>query len=143
MPGQSQRSADTAIDRILEDRDELVSLKGVLFRISAERARLTHREEMKRAVLTEEAAALEDIIAAKKKSIASAEKALGVKGRQRLDTLRGDGFLRLRMNARALKARIRAKVIDHKFERRKLERAYRHQVMRKSSHVILDQSLCL
>jgi hypothetical protein len=58
------------------------------------------------------------------------EKSLGVTSRQRLAKLKGNGFLRLRMNARALKAHIRARVIYHKFEREKLERVYRHQIMR-------------
>ncbi|KZV91459.1 hypothetical protein EXIGLDRAFT_577072, partial [Exidia glandulosa HHB12029] len=36
-------------------------------------------------------------------------------------------YLRARMNARALRASIRHALQAHKFERRKLERAYRHQ----------------
>jgi hypothetical protein len=47
------------------------------------------------------------------------------------------------MNARALKARIRARVIDHKFECQKLERVYRHQVLRESLALCYCQDICL
>lgn len=55
---------------------------------------------------------------------------LGTEQCRRLDSLRGDAYLRARVNARALRANIRASLVAHKFERKKLERAYRHQIMR-------------
>ena len=63
------------------------------------------------------------------KRLTSAEKALGMHSHQRLEKLKGNSFLRLRMNARALKARMQARLVNHKFERCKLKRVYRHQVM--------------
>lgn len=58
------------------------------------------------------------------------EKALGIDERKQLKNLSGNPYLRARMNARALKARLRAKVVDYKFQRTQLERAYRNQVLR-------------
>ncbi|KZV91317.1 hypothetical protein EXIGLDRAFT_615841, partial [Exidia glandulosa HHB12029] len=43
--------------------------------------------------------------------------------------MRGDAYLRTRVNARALRATIRASLRSYKFERRKIERAFRHQLM--------------
>jgi hypothetical protein len=51
---------------------------------------------------------------------------LGVDGRLNLQRLTNDNFLRLRMNARALKKRIRDRLRQRKFELERLERAYRH-----------------
>jgi hypothetical protein len=52
--------------------------------------------------------------------------ALGVDGRLNLQLLTENTFLRLRMNARALKKRIRDRLHQRKFELERLERAYRH-----------------
>jgi hypothetical protein len=51
--------------------------------------------------------------------------ALGVDDRLDLRKLTNDVFLRLRMNARALKKRIRDRLRQRKFELERLERAYR------------------
>lgn len=57
---------------------------------------------------------------------------LGSGALRTLDTLRGDAYIRARINARALRVAIRIAVRAHKFEREKLERNYRRQVMRTS-----------
>jgi hypothetical protein len=54
--------------------------------------------------------------------------ALGVDERAHLVSLRRSAFLRIRMNACALKHRIRDRLRQRKFELEKLERAYRHTV---------------
>jgi hypothetical protein len=54
--------------------------------------------------------------------------ALGVDERAHLASLRRSAFLRIRMNARSLKHRIRDRLRQRKFELEKLERAYRHTV---------------
>lgn len=51
---------------------------------------------------------------------------LGVDGRLRLDKLTNDEFLSKRMNAMALKQRIRDRLRQRKFELERLERQYRH-----------------
>jgi len=58
------------------------------------------------------------------------ERELGVGARQKLEGLKGNEYLRHRMNAAALKSRVRSKLVAQKFERARLERAYHHQVMR-------------
>jgi len=52
--------------------------------------------------------------------------ALNVDGRLSLQNLRESKYLELRMNARALKSRIRSRLQQRKFELERLERAYRH-----------------
>lgn len=54
--------------------------------------------------------------------------ALGVDEHVHLTSLRQDSFLRIRMNARSLKQRIRDRLRQRKFELEKLEREYRHTV---------------
>jgi hypothetical protein len=45
-----------------------------------------------------------------------------------LQKLKADIFLQIRMNARALKTRIRDRLRQRKFEIERLERSYRHAV---------------
>lgn len=59
-----------------------------------------------------------------------AKSQLGTGALRRFDELRGDAYIRARVNARALRVSIRMAVRAHKFEREKLERSYRRQVMR-------------
>lgn len=54
--------------------------------------------------------------------------ALGVDERVHLASLHRSAFLRIRMNARSLKRRIRDRLRQRKFELEKLERAYRNTV---------------
>lgn len=62
--------------------------------------------------------------------IATLNATLGTEHCRKLEQMRGDAYLRARVNARALRGNIRRALQGHKFERRKLERAYRHQVLR-------------
>lgn len=54
--------------------------------------------------------------------------ALGVESLTLLQELSGSEYLRLRMNARALKQRTRDRLRQRKFELERLEKAYRHTV---------------
>jgi hypothetical protein len=74
-------------------------------------------------VLLEEARAKASRI---QESFRRKKQALGIDGRLNLQQLTNDTFLRLRMNARALKKRIRDRLRLRKFELERLERAYRH-----------------
>ncbi|KZV78159.1 hypothetical protein EXIGLDRAFT_634522 [Exidia glandulosa HHB12029] len=51
---------------------------------------------------------------------------------RRFEELRGDAYVRARVNARALRVSIRMAIRAHKFEREKLERSYRSQLLRTS-----------
>ena len=53
---------------------------------------------------------------------------LGLDDKVQLSSLRRNVYLRLCMNARALKQRIRDRLQQRKFEIKRLERAYRHTV---------------
>ena len=62
--------------------------------------------------------------------------ALGVDERAHLALLRRNDFIRIRMNARSLKQRIRDRLRNRKFELEMLERAYRHTVNGKRSRLV-------
>ena len=128
--GLSQKAADHAIERILELHDEVANLKHDLRNLKHEWTATPSEDKICHSVLLDKVETTTTQIEVTQKRLTSAEKALGVCNRQRLEKLKGNGFLRLRMNARALKARVRARLVNHKFECRKLERVYRHQVMR-------------
>ncbi|KZV96828.1 hypothetical protein EXIGLDRAFT_608761 [Exidia glandulosa HHB12029] len=66
---------------------------------------------------------------------------LGARASQRWDELRGDAYLRARINARRLRAVIRAALQSHKFEREKVERSYRRHIMRTLTAVARTVSL--
>ena len=78
---------------------------------------------------------VEDVLAARqaivKKQIAieatikTKKKRLGVRDQEDLKNLMGNKFLQLKLNARALKQRIRDRLRNRKFELERLERAYR------------------
>ncbi|KAF8054925.1 hypothetical protein FPV67DRAFT_1598916, partial [Lyophyllum atratum] len=60
--------------------------------------------------------------------IRAKEAALGVRARQQLQTLVNSPFIAVRMNARALKVRLRDRLRFRKFELDRLERSFRKQV---------------
>lgn len=67
-------------------------------------------------------------------SLCRKKAALGVDQHANLMAISKSKFLHLRMNARALKRRIRDKLRQRKFELEKLERAYRHTINGKLSN---------
>lgn len=78
---------------------------------------------------------LEDKIKKAQRLIVNKRSKLSVDGRLNLKKLVNDDFLRLRMNALALKQRIRDRLRNRKFELENLERAYRKTV----NHLKLDK----
>jgi uncharacterized protein (DUF342 family) len=61
--------------------------------------------------------------------------ALGVGERARLSRLKNDTYLRVKMNARAVKKRIRDRLRQRKFKLERLERSYRQTVNSKSAGI--------
>jgi hypothetical protein len=61
-------------------------------------------------------------------SIRQKRAALGVSERATLQRLKSNVFLRIKMNARAVKWRLRDRLRQRKFELERLERSYRHTV---------------
>ena len=66
-------------------------------------------------------------------AIRSRRGALGVNDEVNLLALRSSAYLRARLNARALKQRLRTRLRQRKFEIEKLERSYRKTVNGKST----------
>ena len=122
--------ADHAIERILELRDEVANLKHDLRNLKHERTATPSEDKIRHSVLLDKVETTTTQIEVTQKRLTSTEKALGVCNRQHLEKLKGNGFLRLCMNAQALKARMRARLVNNKFEHHKLERVYQNQVMR-------------
>ena len=78
--------------------------------------------------LSEELAVMREAVQSLMTKLGDAWKQLGITGRAKVEKLRGSEFMRHRLNAKALKDHIRARLVAQKFERSRLERAYRHQV---------------
>jgi hypothetical protein len=96
---------------------------------------------------------VEDVLAArkaimKKQSVIDAniktkKKRLGVKDKEDLKKLMGNKFLQLKLNARALKQRLRDHLRYRKFELERLERAYRQTTSNGKEFSDTDHSLCI
>lgn len=63
-----------------------------------------------------------------RKLLINKERAMGVEGRLQYQHLASSPFITHRMNARALKLRLRQKLRSRKFERDRLERSFRRQM---------------
>jgi hypothetical protein len=79
--------------------------------------------------------AIEDTIKTKKKK-------LGVRDQENLKNLMGNKFLQLKLNARALKQRLRDRLRNRKFELERLERAYRNTTSN-GKLLLMIKVLCL
>jgi len=127
ISGQSKNSADRTIADILEKRDVLKSKKQHLAR-----ARNTLERKAKAGTAQEirdsEAVvdSLEAVIAQLEANISKKTSALGITAGGKLRQLKGDSFLRLRMNSLALRQRIVQSLVARKFEMEKLERLVRY-----------------
>lgn len=128
--GQSANGADKIIDKILlalgtvdDLQQEAREVKTALRKAH----KMTASETQQLATRTE---AISRELAATRANIATMNASLGAEQCRRLEAMRGNAYLRARVNARALRPAIRHALQAHKFERQKLERAYRHQVMR-------------
>ncbi|KZV80991.1 hypothetical protein EXIGLDRAFT_629247, partial [Exidia glandulosa HHB12029] len=134
LPRQSANAGDKVIDKILVYMGTMADLKDEL----AKDRKLRHSSHK---LTSSEAQALklrmataERDIQALAADIAQLHESLGTEQSRRFQTLRGNAFLCARVNARALRANIRHALQAHKFERRKLERAYRHQLLQAKEH---------
>ncbi|EJD40664.1 hypothetical protein AURDEDRAFT_69821 [Auricularia subglabra TFB-10046 SS5] len=126
-PRASGATADKTIDEILV----LMGLVGDLKQqIRDDRAKLRKAHAMtspERQKLQESIDGATRDIESTESRIASLHETLGTERARRLEKLRGDAYIRARVKARALRAAIRDHLVHHKFEHRKLERAFRHQ----------------
>ncbi|KIJ30560.1 hypothetical protein M422DRAFT_267904 [Sphaerobolus stellatus SS14] len=134
---QDRNKADKALERILGLRAECDDLHLRIRKLGKTRS-ITSTECLETLEsIDEDLSSAQKALESTTKELQAAEKALGVSGaeaKSRLKVLKGSEFLRHRMNARALKSRIRAKLISQKFERGRLERVYRHHVTQEKDH---------
>ncbi|EJD42054.1 hypothetical protein AURDEDRAFT_45402, partial [Auricularia subglabra TFB-10046 SS5] len=131
---QSARAGDKIIDEILlamghvddlqqELRDARKALRKAHTLTAAEtQAVMTRIESTRQQVDTT------------RSHITELQASLGTAQTRRLESMRGSAYIVAHVNARALRANIRQSLMAHKFEQRKLERAYRHQVLQAKEH---------
>ncbi|KAH7100407.1 hypothetical protein BKA62DRAFT_597620, partial [Auriculariales sp. MPI-PUGE-AT-0066] len=135
LPAQSQNAGDKVIESVITTKarvDEIaVELKAQKAKLKKTAGKSTARQVY---ALTNDVAKLEREQATLKAQIKEATSTLGASGKVRLEELRGDAYIRARINARALRSKIRAAVVAHKFERGRLERAYRRHIMDSKEH---------
>lgn len=128
--GQNANAGDKAIDQILVAMGLLDDLKQ---QTREDRTLLRKAHKLTAAetqtINARLASARRDVDSTQSR-IAELNAALGTEQCRRLEALRGNAYLCARVNACAIRANIRQCLQAHKFERRKLERAYRHQVLR-------------
>ncbi|KAF8064953.1 hypothetical protein FPV67DRAFT_1671258 [Lyophyllum atratum] len=107
MPRQSKAKGQEAVEQIILDTDSAADMFAhAEIGLRQAREELTHTNT----------------------KIRTKEAALGVQARQRLQTLVDSPFIAARMNARALKVRLRDRLRFRKFELDRLERSFRKQV---------------
>ncbi|EJD39760.1 hypothetical protein AURDEDRAFT_40155, partial [Auricularia subglabra TFB-10046 SS5] len=133
-PRQSQSAADKQIDKILLTVGTIDDLKE---QIADDRKRLRKSRKLstsEKNTLTASIEATRREIGSLQAKVDSMQNALGTEHCRRLESMRGSEYLSARVNARALRAKIRQALVAHKFERRKVERAYRHQLLEAKEH---------
>ncbi|KDQ08430.1 hypothetical protein BOTBODRAFT_118738 [Botryobasidium botryosum FD-172 SS1] len=133
-PRQSKNIADKAVTEVISERLKLKHLGLDVAELKDRQAALSSGETEKFEAIGLQLQSTGDALALLTARVKTMEKALGVTGKQQLDALKGNPYLRARMNARALRTRIRARIVEHKFERTKLERAYRRQIAQEKNH---------
>ncbi|KIJ40515.1 hypothetical protein M422DRAFT_79357, partial [Sphaerobolus stellatus SS14] len=135
MPKQSRKAGDKAIEMILRHRHEVVEWKGRLAILIKQQKELEEGSSLIRASEgQDEVTAAQKALTASMKKLLKAEKGLGIPARKRLEKLKGNGFLHHQLNAKALKSRLRAKLIAYRFERRKTIKVTKHSDIAEKDH---------
>jgi hypothetical protein len=120
--GQDRNAGDKAINRILLLREDVAAWKKQLATLM--KANNAIADDGIEGTTRDDVA---DAEAALQAATAKLQKATGeLKGKSKaaLEKLRGNKFVTLRMNSRALKLRIRSRVIAYKFEQGKMGKAF-------------------
>ena len=123
MSGQSKNIADRAIADILEKKDVLKTK-----RLNLGRARKALERKAKAGTAQEiqaseaEVESLVAVITQLEDNISKQTSAIGITAKEKLHKLKGNDFLRLRMNSLVLRQRILRSLVARKFEMEKLER---------------------
>ncbi|KZV83384.1 hypothetical protein EXIGLDRAFT_625725 [Exidia glandulosa HHB12029] len=130
LPRQSESAGDKAIDDVMLALGRLDELKAEKKECNKKLLRVEKLTPTEASEAQSRLIATEDEIRRTKVTLENLRTALGAGAAQKWESLRGDAYLRARINARRLRAVIRSSLQSHKFEREKLERSYRNQVMR-------------
>ncbi|KDQ18280.1 hypothetical protein BOTBODRAFT_98760, partial [Botryobasidium botryosum FD-172 SS1] len=129
-PRQSKNIADHAVEKVILERAKLEDAAAAIVTLETRLSAIPCEEEEAREAVGLDLQSARATSARVSAGLKTMEKALGITGKQQLAVLKGDPYLRARMNARALRSRIRARIIEHKFERTKIERAFHRQMQR-------------
>lgn len=128
--GQSQNAGDKMLDNILVTTGLLDELRQQR-RDNRRALRAVHKLTASETRTFNSRLAETRDIEASQSHIAELHAALGTEQCRKLDALQGYACLCARIKARAVRANIRYALQAHQFEREKLERAYRRQILRK------------
>ncbi|KIJ34732.1 hypothetical protein M422DRAFT_181663, partial [Sphaerobolus stellatus SS14] len=130
----SKSAADAVVESILDMRAERQEMQVRILDLEKTMQDGLNNDRDDLAMTSEELASVRLSFDALKRRLDSKEKQLGQLNPRKLASLKGSQYLRLRMNASALKKCIRQKLVSQKFERARLEKAYREQVVRDKDH---------
>ncbi|KAG6836231.1 hypothetical protein H0H93_010036 [Arthromyces matolae] len=120
---QSKEIGNKAIEEIMTLQENRKSIQAELSQVNLQMAE--EDDDFISQTLRDEKETLLKSMEKVQASIKAKREKLGVDGRANLAKYKDNKFLQLRLNAQALKNRIRAKLRERKFELERLERAYR------------------
>ncbi|KII84699.1 hypothetical protein PLICRDRAFT_117578 [Plicaturopsis crispa FD-325 SS-3] len=126
-PRRSKNKGKIAVEKILALQKSESELKETATALEAQLLG-EYDEDVDDGDIAVELSAIRGRIAVLSSNIHSRIRALGANERSNLKRLASNEYVRVRMNARALKKRIRDRLRQRKFELERLERAYRHTV---------------
>ncbi|KAJ3759292.1 hypothetical protein EV360DRAFT_82236 [Lentinula raphanica] len=126
LPRQSKSAGQTAIEEAIRLRkardslrDRVSALEDIISDVDLEVYEIAEAEEQ----LPE----LRDKLSSIQAKLTRQEQMLGVTGRAQYQRLASSPFIALRINAHALKIRLRKRLTSRKFERDRIERSFRRQ----------------
>ncbi|KAJ7679817.1 hypothetical protein B0H17DRAFT_1206333 [Mycena rosella] len=128
LPRRSKNKGQQAVNAVMLLRTALKVRKTQVIQIRHKFLDAVEEEDPDAAGYEVELAAAEEAQATAERHLRNKEDALGVSQRQALHTLATSQYLRLRMNAHALKRRLRDRLQSRKFKLDRMERSFRRLV---------------
>ena len=123
-PRQAKNLADKVVQEILELKDSMTEVKGELYKFETMIQTGKYDDGWEVSDVRLHLKDLKEKFEKTEKSMKSKYETLGADSRLNLERLLGNKFLQLRVNALAVKQRLRNRLQQHKFELDGLERAY-------------------
>lgn len=124
--GQSRSKGRKAVEAAWATRQAVDTMQDEVQQL-ADRATDLNLEPYERSDAQDHLAGARKKLEALRKTLRQQETALGVEGQTNYQRLKSSPFIQLRMNARALKIRLRDKLAARKFELDRIERSVRRQ----------------